>query len=207
MNPNEALADQLAGVEAAIQREQEAEQRGTTRYSRLPGLYAERDRLKYQIALDAEPRDRAYALAAEISTLPNSDRLAVAARLRALDPYLAVAATSDSEAVARQVESTLSQLSLALAFSLAAGDHQGARADVRKAQGHLAALRDLLTDIDGLRVACEPDTVKVPRDVLRAYRESLADGLETVGSAEAEWSTKDRALVASIDALLAGGES
>ena len=94
MNPNEALADQLAGVEAAIQREQEAEQRGTTRYSRLPGLYAERDRLKYQIALDAEPRDRAYALAAEISTLPNSDRLAVAARLRALDPYLAVTCES-----------------------------------------------------------------------------------------------------------------
>lgn len=51
----------------------------------------------------------------------------------------------------------------------------------------------------------QPDTVAVPRDVLRACRESLADGLETVGSAEAEWSTKDRALVARIDALLAGG--
>ena len=53
--------------------------------------------------------------------------------------------------------------------------------------------------------AQQPDTVAVPRDVLRACRESLADGLETVGSAEAEWSTKDRVLVARIDALLAGG--
>lgn len=49
----------------------------------------------------------------------------------------------------------------------------------------------------------QPDTVAVPRDVLRACWESLADGLETVGSAEAEWSTKDRALVARIYALLA----
>lgn len=58
---------------------------------------------------------------------------------------------------------------------------------------------------DFLKATEQPDTVAVPRDVLRACRESLADGLETVGSAEAEWSTKDRALVASIDALLAGG--
>lgn len=92
MTTEAEIQEALDTVEAVVLREQEAEQRGTTRFSRLPGLYAERDRLNRQLSLAREPRDRAFALAAEISTLPNSDRLAVAARLRAAEPYLSVTA-------------------------------------------------------------------------------------------------------------------
>lgn len=42
------------------------------------------------------------------------------------------------------LQSKINDLSLALAFSLAAGDHAGARADVRKAQAHLEDLRKMI---------------------------------------------------------------
>ncbi len=90
MTTEAEIQEALDTIEAVILREQEAEQRGSTRFSRLPGLYAERDLLNLQLSLAREPRDRAFALAAEISTLPNSDRLVVAARLRAAEPYLSV---------------------------------------------------------------------------------------------------------------------
>ena len=43
-----------------------------------------------------------------------------------------------------EIESKLSELSLALKFSLANGDHAGTRRDVKKAQEYLDELRGLL---------------------------------------------------------------
>lgn len=224
MTTEAEIQEALDTVEAVILREQEAEQRGTTRFSRLPGLYAERDRLKYEIALENEPRDRAYALAAEISSLPNSDRLAVAARLRAAEPYLSVTAPGvqtftryDAEHHAPETRYVLAAEHEA-AVSRLAGKRAALVQRFRELELNNALLRDELESQEQSVAAFRAEIKRLEAravftpcgrviDVLRACRESLAGGLETVGSAEADWSTKDRALVARIDALLVGGES
>ena len=60
------LTDELESVRAAIRIEREAERRGTTRHSRLPGLLAEEERLLQAIALAGEPDDLALHIARKI---------------------------------------------------------------------------------------------------------------------------------------------
>lgn len=60
------LQDELQTINSAIQREEEAEKRGSTRFSRLPGLYAEKSRIERQLAILQEPQDDALALAKRI---------------------------------------------------------------------------------------------------------------------------------------------
>lgn len=61
------LQDDLESIRAALKREREAEARGTTRYSRVPGLLAEEQRLLHAIELEQAPRDGAFELAAMLS--------------------------------------------------------------------------------------------------------------------------------------------
>lgn len=57
------LQDDLESIRAALKCEREAEARGTTRYSRVPGLLAEEQRLLHAIELEQAPRDGAFELA------------------------------------------------------------------------------------------------------------------------------------------------
>ena len=62
----EKLQDELLTINSSIQRELEAEKRGSTRFSRLPGLYAEKSRIERQLAILQEPQDDALAIAKKI---------------------------------------------------------------------------------------------------------------------------------------------
>lgn len=62
----EKLQDELLTINSSIQRELEAEKRGSTRFSRLPGLYAEKSRIERQLAILQEPQDDALAIAKRI---------------------------------------------------------------------------------------------------------------------------------------------
>ena len=62
----EKLQDELLTINSSIQCELEAEKRGSTRFSRLPGLYAEKSRIERQLAILQEPQDDALALAKRI---------------------------------------------------------------------------------------------------------------------------------------------
>ena len=88
----EQLEDELRGIESVIERERRAEQTTYTRrtaFSRLPGLYSEREQLKAAIALAREPQDAALALAKDIINLRTHDTIVLARFLRERMPELA----------------------------------------------------------------------------------------------------------------------
>ena len=91
------LEDELKTIDAVITREKQDEARGSTRFSRLPGLYAERDRLAAAIQMAREPQDAALALAKEIVNLRTHDPIVLARFLRSRPsnnaPHIELAAT------------------------------------------------------------------------------------------------------------------
>ena len=79
----EQLEAELRSVESCIESQREAEKRGTSRFSRIPGLIGEQDRLTREIALMKEPQDLALALAHKLARLRLQDVVSVAQCLRA----------------------------------------------------------------------------------------------------------------------------
>lgn len=76
------LEDQLQTLDSAIASERADEQRGTTRFSRIPGLLAERDQVVAAIQMAREPKDLALELAQAIVALRTHDPIMIARLLR-----------------------------------------------------------------------------------------------------------------------------
>lgn len=76
------LEDQLQTLDSAIASERADEQRGTTRFSRIPGLMAERDQVVAAIQMAREPKDQALELAKAIVELRTHDPIMIARLLR-----------------------------------------------------------------------------------------------------------------------------
>lgn len=76
------LEDELQTIDSVIARERKDEQRGTTRFSRIPGLLAERDQLVHAIQLAREPQDQALEMAQAIIAMRTHDPIAIARYIR-----------------------------------------------------------------------------------------------------------------------------
>lgn len=76
------LEDELQTIDSVIASERKDEQRGGTRFSRIPGLLAERDQLVHAIQLAREPQDQALVMAQAIVALRTHDPIAIARYIR-----------------------------------------------------------------------------------------------------------------------------